>query len=71
MRSLDIISQHFIPNIFDVLGLFAGGKRVFKLDVWAVDEFYLDSEHFQVSFQRNVHNSGQLSTLEVHSAFSF
>jgi len=43
MRSLDIISQHFIPNIFDVLGLFAGGKRVFKLDVWAVDEFYLDT----------------------------
>ncbi|KAF9226338.1 hypothetical protein BS17DRAFT_807138 [Gyrodon lividus] len=43
MRSLDIISQHFIPNIFDILGLFSGGKQVFKLDVWAVDEFYLDT----------------------------
>ncbi|KIK99666.1 hypothetical protein PAXRUDRAFT_822522 [Paxillus rubicundulus Ve08.2h10] len=43
MRSLDIISQYFIPNVFDVLGLFSGGKRVFKLDVWAVDEFYLDT----------------------------
>lgn len=41
MRSLDIISQCFIPNIFDILGLFSGGKQVFKLDMWAVDEFHL------------------------------
>lgn len=45
MRSMDIISQYFIPNIFDVLGLFSGGKRVFKLDVWAVDEFHLESAY--------------------------
>ncbi|KAL4073539.1 hypothetical protein J3A83DRAFT_4370818 [Scleroderma citrinum] len=43
MRSLDIISQYFIPSIFDVLGLFTGGKNTFKLDIWAVDEFYLDT----------------------------
>lgn len=43
MRSLDIVSQYFIHNIFDVLGLFSGGKQVFKLDVWAVDEFHLES----------------------------
>ncbi|KAG8216452.1 hypothetical protein J3R82DRAFT_6559 [Butyriboletus roseoflavus] len=43
MRGLDIISQHFIPNIFDILGLFSGGKQVFKLDVWAVDEFHLET----------------------------
>ncbi|KAI9568130.1 hypothetical protein HD554DRAFT_2219143 [Boletus coccyginus] len=43
MRSLDIISQYFIPNIFDALGLFSGGKQVFKLDVWAVDEFHLET----------------------------
>lgn len=42
MRSLDVISQNFIPNVFDVLGLFSGGKRVFKLDAWAIDEFHLD-----------------------------
>jgi hypothetical protein len=43
MRSLAIISRHFIPNIFDILGLFTGGKQVFKLDVWAVDEFHLET----------------------------
>jgi len=48
MRSLDIISQYFIPNIFDVLGLFSGGRQVFKLDVWAVDDFHLESTYIFV-----------------------
>ncbi|KAF8434511.1 hypothetical protein L210DRAFT_3763021 [Boletus edulis BED1] len=43
MRSLDVICQYFIPNVFDILGLFSGGKQVFKLDVWAVDEFHLET----------------------------
>ncbi|KAG9311744.1 hypothetical protein JVU11DRAFT_7987 [Chiua virens] len=43
MRSLDIISRYFISNVFEVLGLFSGGKRVVKLDAWAVDEFYLET----------------------------
>ncbi|KAI5996508.1 hypothetical protein F5J12DRAFT_785457 [Pisolithus orientalis] len=42
LRSLDIVSEHFIPSIFDVLGLL-DGKKVFKLDMWSVDEFYLDA----------------------------
>ncbi|KAI6132629.1 hypothetical protein EDD16DRAFT_1821414 [Pisolithus croceorrhizus] len=42
LRSLDIVSQHFIPNIFDILGLL-DGKNVFKLDLWSVDEFFLDA----------------------------
>ncbi|KAI6158556.1 hypothetical protein EDD17DRAFT_1622088 [Pisolithus thermaeus] len=42
LRSLDIVSQHFIPNIFGILGLL-DGKNVFKLDLWSVDEFFLDA----------------------------
>ncbi|KIN96951.1 hypothetical protein M404DRAFT_32794 [Pisolithus tinctorius Marx 270] len=42
LRSLDIVSEHFIPSIFDILGLL-DGKKVFKLDIWSVDEFYLDA----------------------------
>ncbi|KAG1741443.1 uncharacterized protein EDB91DRAFT_1130453 [Suillus paluster] len=45
MRSLGIIGDFFIPNIFDVLGLFSGKKKPFKLDIWAVDDFYID--HFE------------------------
>ena len=58
MRSLGIVSQHFIPNIFDVLGLFTGGKRVFKLDVWAVDEFYLESMYTFLLFRTGVQTFG-------------
>jgi hypothetical protein len=66
MRSLAIISRHFIPNIFDILGLFTGGKQVFKLDVWAVDEFHLESMYKFVLFRVGVHPSGQLSNQRVH-----
>ena len=66
MRSLAIIAQYFIPNIFDVLGLFSGGKQVFKLDVWAVDEFHLESMYRFVLFRIGVHPPGQRSNRRVH-----
>lgn len=44
MKSLDIISKHFIPNVFDILGLFTGGKNSFKLGMWDVEDFYLESK---------------------------
>ncbi|KAH7909880.1 hypothetical protein BJ138DRAFT_1154228 [Hygrophoropsis aurantiaca] len=43
MRSLGIIANAFIPNIFDILDLFSGGKKSFKLDIWSVDEYYMNS----------------------------
>lgn len=42
MRNLGIIGDFFIPNVFDILGLFSGKKRAFKLDIWAVDDFFID-----------------------------
>ncbi|KAG2146336.1 hypothetical protein DEU56DRAFT_932250 [Suillus clintonianus] len=45
MRSVGIIANFFIPNVFDVLGLFSGKKKAFKLDIWAVDDFFID--HFE------------------------
>ncbi|KAG2130479.1 hypothetical protein BD769DRAFT_1452567 [Suillus cothurnatus] len=45
MRSLGIMADSFIPNVFDVLGLFSGKKKAFKLDIWAVDDFFID--HFE------------------------
>ncbi|KAG1779464.1 hypothetical protein EV702DRAFT_1178536 [Suillus placidus] len=45
MRSLGIIGDFFVPNVFDVLGLFSGKKKAFKLDIWAVDDFFID--HFE------------------------
>jgi hypothetical protein len=45
MRSLGIMADFFIPNVFDVLGLFSGKKKAFKLDIWVVDDFFID--HFE------------------------
>ncbi|KAG2132698.1 uncharacterized protein EDB93DRAFT_1323055 [Suillus bovinus] len=45
MRSLGIIGDFFIPNVFDILNLFSGKKKAFKLDIWAVDDFFID--HFE------------------------
>jgi hypothetical protein len=46
MRNLDIIGNIFIPNVFDILGLFSGKKKAFKLDIWAVDDFFIDCQWF-------------------------
>lgn len=43
IRSLDLIATYFAPNILGLLGvtLPSGSRKPFKLDCWAVDEFYL------------------------------
>jgi hypothetical protein len=46
MRSLGIIGDFFIPNVFGFLGLFSGKKKAFKLDIWAVDDFFIDRQWF-------------------------
>jgi heme/copper-type cytochrome/quinol oxidase subunit 2 len=46
MKSLDVIGNFFIPNVFDILGLFSGKKKAFKLDIWAVDDFFIDCQQF-------------------------
>ncbi|KAF8875235.1 hypothetical protein BD779DRAFT_1613454 [Infundibulicybe gibba] len=45
LRSLDIIASHFIPTIINILHLDEGPAKSFKLDVWAVDEYYV--EHYR------------------------
>jgi len=42
LRDLDLVGGHFLPNIFSILGLYAGLPKAFKLDIWAIDEYYLD-----------------------------
>ncbi|KAJ7056206.1 hypothetical protein C8F01DRAFT_377750 [Mycena amicta] len=41
LRSLDIIGASFIPNLFSLLGVDQGIPKAFKLDMWAVDEYYV------------------------------
>ncbi|KAF7975675.1 hypothetical protein HWV62_8773 [Athelia sp. TMB] len=45
LRNLDLIAARFIPSIFNLLNLCDGAKKAFKLDPWAVDEYYI--EHYE------------------------
>ncbi len=45
LRDRGIISTYFIPNILDLLRLPEGIARAFKLDAWAVDEFYVQCSY--------------------------
>ncbi|KAF8650294.1 hypothetical protein AX16_005322 [Volvariella volvacea WC 439] len=42
LRGLDILSQFFFPNLLAILQLDEGIAKSFKLDIWGVDEFYVD-----------------------------
>ncbi|TCD68845.1 hypothetical protein EIP91_009559 [Steccherinum ochraceum] len=42
LQRLNLISDHFLPHVLGILGLYGGVTRAFKLDIWAVEEFYLD-----------------------------
>ena len=42
LRNLDLISRDFMPNILSILQLNRGLVKAFKLDIWAVDEYYVE-----------------------------
>ncbi|KAI0824805.1 hypothetical protein BC628DRAFT_1321461 [Trametes gibbosa] len=43
IRELDLVSAQLLPTLFGLLGLYGGIAKAFKLDIWDIDEFYLDS----------------------------
>lgn len=42
MRNLDLIAANFIPLFIALLRLEGGLTKGFKLDVWAVNEYYIE-----------------------------
>lgn len=42
LRNLDVIVSRFIPTLLHLLRLDQGPLKVFKLDLWAVDEFHIE-----------------------------
>ncbi|CAK5264279.1 unnamed protein product [Mycena citricolor] len=42
LRALQLVGNEFIPNILNLLEIDQGIPRAFKLDAWAVDEYYVD-----------------------------
>ncbi|KAI0698055.1 hypothetical protein C8T65DRAFT_661197 [Cerioporus squamosus] len=42
LRDLDLVGSQLLPAVFGILDLYGGMAKVFKLDMWDVDEFYLE-----------------------------
>lgn len=40
----NLITDYFLPLLFSILQLHGGTSRPFKLDIWEVDEYYLESK---------------------------
>lgn len=46
LRRHDLFSDRFLPQIFNILGLYGGIPKAFKLNIWSIEEFYLDCTSF-------------------------
>ncbi|KAI0711424.1 hypothetical protein C8Q76DRAFT_677774 [Earliella scabrosa] len=42
LRDLDLVGARLLPVVFGILDLYGGFAKAFKLEMWDVDEFYLD-----------------------------
>lgn len=71
LRNMNLILDHFIPSFLGILRLDQGNLvKAFKLDLWAVDKFYVDCK--LVLFVICVVNNStvcQYMKPEVHTLF--
>ncbi|RDB18704.1 E3 ubiquitin-protein ligase listerin [Hypsizygus marmoreus] len=42
LRNLGVVETYFLPNVISLLRLDQGPLKAYKLDIWAVDEFYVE-----------------------------
>ncbi|EJF63887.1 hypothetical protein DICSQDRAFT_145362 [Dichomitus squalens LYAD-421 SS1] len=42
LKDLDLVGSRLLPVVFGLLDLYGGMAKAFKLEIWDVDEFYLD-----------------------------
>lgn len=57
LRSLNLVFDHFIPCFLAILRLNQGGlQKAFKLDIWAVDQFYVNCARLFFPFLFHAYN---------------
>ena len=42
LQELGLVITHLIPLVFNLLQLYGGVGKAVKLDVWSVDQFYIE-----------------------------
>ena len=69
LRNHDMVVGHLIPCLLSLLRLDQGSLlKVFKLDVWGVDEFYIDCQYSSPFIFMSIYFFLQYTNLEVHTA---
>lgn len=42
VQELGLVNTHLIPLVLNLLQLYGGTSKAVKLDVWSVDQFYVE-----------------------------
>jgi hypothetical protein len=42
LQELELVTTHLMPLVLNLLQLYGGTSKAVKLDVWSVDQFYVD-----------------------------
>lgn len=43
LRDLDLINSSFLPVVLELLDI-GGGAKPFRLELWSIEQFYLECE---------------------------
>ena len=61
LKDLDLVGSKLLPAVFGLLELYGGMPKAFKLELWDVDEFYLERESI------SIHRGSLIQTLLLNS----
>ncbi|KAH9941137.1 uncharacterized protein BXZ73DRAFT_75106 [Epithele typhae] len=54
LRDLDLVGARLLPTVFGILDLYGGMAKAFKVDIWDVDEYYLDFYSAETSLSQRL-----------------
>ena len=54
LQELGLVTTHLIPLAFNLLYLYGGAGKAFRLDVWSVDQFYIECKRSSALWSLNL-----------------
>ena len=48
LQELRLVTTHLIPLVFNLLYLYGGVGKAVKLDIWSVDQFYIECKRSSI-----------------------
>jgi E3 ubiquitin-protein ligase listerin len=73
LQELELVTTHFMPLILNLLQLYGGVGKAIKLDVWSVDQYYVESKllkHYSGSKLKrsSVYDPGHSLSIQLFAA---